>query len=265
MPKANANASMRQDWDERAKRNAFFYVATWRDDWTLESFLQSGEEEFGKLVQPVFEEFGLIPEGRAMLEVGCGAGRMTGSFARRFGSVCAFDVSGEMQKLARQHLAGMRNIRWVLGDGQSLAAIQSNSVDFVFSYLVLHHLPTRELGLTYIKEMLRVLKPGGVYLFQFNSRKSSPMNWRGRMAWGVINGLWSLRMKPLAQRIARLLSFDPAMAGKSWGGASLVVASVANTIRVYGGLDPQIAGELTELTWCRGRKSQEDSGNYDPA
>jgi len=32
---------MRQDWDERARKDAFYYIASWRKDWTEESFFQS--------------------------------------------------------------------------------------------------------------------------------------------------------------------------------------------------------------------------------
>src|SRR2546430_5692814 len=142
--KRNASAAMRQDWNERARKDAFYYVATWRQDWTVETFLESGEEEYRNLVQPVLDELQFPPEGGSMLEVGCGAGRMTASFARRFASVYALDISEEMQNLAKQHLAGIQNIHWVLGEGTSLSAIASESVDFVFSYLVLQHLPAEE-------------------------------------------------------------------------------------------------------------------------
>src|SRR5437667_2691487 len=159
--KSNASSAMRQDWNERARKDAFYYVATWRQDWTLETFLESGEEEYRKLVQPVLDELQFVPEGGSMLEVGCGAGRMTASFARRFATVYALDISEEMQNLAMQHLAGLSNIHWMLGDGTNLAANPNESVDFVFSYLVLQHLPAEDVALTYVSEMLRVLKQGG--------------------------------------------------------------------------------------------------------
>ena len=178
--RSNASAAMRQDWNERARKDAFYYVATWRQDWTVETFLESGEEEYRNLVQPVLDELQFPPEGGSMLEVGCGAGRMTASFARRFASVYALDISEEMQNLAKQYLAGFQNIHWVLGDGTNLSAIPSESVDFVFSYLVLQHLPTEDLAIAYVREMLRVLKQGGMLLFQFNGAKHPTMNWKGR-------------------------------------------------------------------------------------
>jgi SAM-dependent methyltransferase len=254
MFKADPGAAMRRDWDERARKDAFHYVATWRKDWTVEDFQESGEQEYLKLVQPVLNQFQFAAQRASMLEVGCGAGRMTGSFARRFGTVHALDISIEMQNLAKQSLAGFENIRWVLGDGTSLALIPSNSVDFVFSYLVLQHLPTEELALTQAREMLRVLSGCGVFLFQFNGEKLPTMNWKGRLAWGAVDVLWSLNLRGLSQTAARWMGFDPAMAGKSWHGASLRADRVEQTIRAAGASTVQITGGDTSMAWCWGRK-----------
>jgi SAM-dependent methyltransferase len=245
---------MRQDWNKRARKDAFYYVATWRQDWTVETFLESGEEEYRKLVHPVLNDRQFVPKGLSMLEVGCGAGRMTASFARRFASVYALDISDEMQNLAKQHLAGFSNIHWVLGDGMNLSAIPSESVDFVFSYLVLQHLPADDLALKNVKEMLRVLKHGGMLLFQFNSAKHPTMNWKGRLAWGTVDTLWALNLMQVSRAVARRLGFDPETVGKNWRGAPLDVGKVVEAVREGGGSSVLITGEGTPMTWCRGVK-----------
>lgn len=254
MSKPTESQVMRQDWDERARKNAYHYVATWRSDWTPKEFQESGEQEYLNLVQPVLDENRFASEASSMLEIGCGAGRMTGSFASRFATVYALDISAEMQTLAKQNLAELRNIQWVLGDGTSLLPIPNGSVDFVFSYLVLQHLPTEALAYTYMKEMLRVLKPGGLFLFQYNGAKQPTMNLNGRVAWGVIDMLWGMNLKGLSQATAGWLGFDPATVGKSWRGASLQADRVIETLRTAGGSDIQITAQDTPLAWCRGRK-----------
>jgi SAM-dependent methyltransferase len=245
---------MRQDWNERARKDAFYYVATWRQDWTVETFLESGEEDYRKFVQPVLGKMQFVPEGGSMLEIGCGAGRMTASFARRFASVYALDISEEMQNLAKQHLAGFSNIQWVLGDGTNLSAIPSESVDFVFSYLVLQHLPADDLAMAYVREMLRVLKRGGMLLFQFNGAKHPTMNWKGRLAWGTVDTLWTLNLKQLSRTAARRLGFDPETVGKNWRGARLDADKIVEAVRAGGGSSVLIKGEGTPMTWCRGLK-----------
>jgi SAM-dependent methyltransferase len=118
-----ATESMRRDWDERARRNAFFYIASWCGDWKEESFFESGEADYLRLVEPVLKELGFAPEGKTMAELGCGAGRMTRAFALRFGSVTALDISEEMQARAKGYLEDFQNIHWVL-DGLSSAGFK---------------------------------------------------------------------------------------------------------------------------------------------
>src|SRR6266853_3751239 len=137
----NLTESMRQDWDERARKDAFHYIASWRKDWTEKSFFQSGEEDYQQLVAPVLKRLQWDPRGMVMLELGCGAGRMTRSFAQRFSRVYAFDISPEMLRHARALFPNASNVDWTLGNGSDLSGVGTESVDFVFSYIVLQHMP----------------------------------------------------------------------------------------------------------------------------
>lgn len=250
---------MRRDWDARARKNAFHYIASWRKEWDLESFIASGEEDFQRLVIPVLARCDLPADGKSMLELGCGAGRMTGSFAKRFRHVYAFDLSREMLSRARQMHTAEKNILWLLSNGADLSCVASDSMDFVFSYLVLQHLPEEALALQYIREMLRVLRPGGVFLFQFNGGFEPTMNWRGRLAWGVMDALWAARLGTLSRIAAFALGLDPALAGKSWRGAFMETGSVAESVHVCDGVVREINGENTPMAWCCGIRRQVDA------
>src|SRR6267154_6879879 len=113
--------SMRRDWNERARHNAFLYIASWRHDWTEESFFTSGEADVQRTVHPILEKLHLNPGVSSMAELGCGAGRMTRAFAKQFQSVTAIDISEEMQRKAQKYHADFSNVRWVLVDGVALA------------------------------------------------------------------------------------------------------------------------------------------------
>jgi len=247
--------SMRQDWDERARKNAFHYIASWRREWDKESFLSSGEEDFARLVAPALSRCGLPAAGGAMLELGCGAGRMTHSFARRFERVYAFDLSPEMLRQAREIHTSQKNILWLLSNGADLSCVASNSLDFVFSYLVLQHLPEESLTLRYVRELLRVLRPDGAFLFQFNGGFDATMNWRGRTAWGIVDALWSVRMRRSSRAMARLFGFDSCAAGKSWRGAAIDAGRIEDVVREAGGEVRETSGQKTPMTWCCGRKT----------
>ncbi|HEV2382714.1 MAG TPA: class I SAM-dependent methyltransferase [Terriglobia bacterium] len=249
---------MRVDWNERARDNAFHYICSERKDWDPASFFDSGEDDYARLVSPLLVKLNFTTEGKSMLEVGCGVGRVTRSFARRFGAVTALDISEEMLGQARQLNGDIHNIVWIHGDGMSLKGVPSESVDLVFSYLVLQHVPNKAVALGYVAEMLRVLRPAGVYCFQFNGAANPSMNWKGRLIWNLIDRLadspqdsW---MKGGAKRLAAILGLDGLAAGHTWRGAALDPGDIVEAVRRSGGLEPYITGRATSRTWCYGHK-----------
>ncbi len=252
------NDTMRRDWDERARCNAFFYIASWRRNWDEDSFFESGEQDYLRLVQPILEKLQFDPSSKSMAELGCGAGRMTRSFAHRFHSVCAIDISAEMQSRAKTYLRSFSNIRWILSDGKTLSGIEPASIDFVFSYLVLQHLPTKEVVFNSIREMMRLLCPGGAFLFQFNGSHRPTMNWKGMAITRILDSIASMGLHGTSQRIASLAGIDPEMVGKTWRGAVLTSAETAEAVRSSWGSPEEFLDADTPLAWCYGRKLPED-------
>lgn len=250
-----AGESMRRDWDARARKDAFFYIASWRKDWDVTSFLNSGDEDYQRLVAPVLNRFGFASVGKSMLELGCGTGRMTRAFAAHFGHVVAADVAAQMLDQGRRLLPDVKNIEWQKVNGANLSEIRSESFDFVFSYLVLQHLPNEDLVCGYVHELLRVLKPSGICLFQFNGMKRPTMNWKGNLAWGVVDALWSIRLRKVSRFLAWSLGFDPEMAGKTWHGAPVTTERVVEAARASGGTILEVSGNGTPMAWCCARKA----------
>ncbi len=251
----NKAEAMRRDWDDRARKNAFHYIASWRKEWDLASFLASGEEDYRRFVDPVLKRCGIPSTGKIMAELGCGAGRMTPNFAQRYDRVLALDLSEEMLRRAREIHSQSNNVLWLRVGGTDLDCLASDSTDFFFSYLVLQHLPTQDLVLSYIREMLRVLRPGGGFLFQFNASHKPTMNIQGRLAWGLVDVLWSMRLLSLSRTTAALLGFDPAVAGKSWRGAAISANRIAEFLRANGGEVREMLEAGTPFAWCAGVKN----------
>jgi SAM-dependent methyltransferase len=251
----DAKEMMRRDWDERARRDTFLYIASWRSNWDEKSFFESGEQDYQRLVEPILKELSVDPATKTMAELGCGAGRMTRSFAQHFSAVSAVDISAEMQARAKQYLANFANVRWILSDGESLTGLQSGSVDFAFSYLVLQHMPSRDVVARAIREMLRILKPGGAFLFQFNGSDRPTMNWKGRAISSLLDGFASAGLTSLSARIAAAAGIDPAMVGKTWRGAYLSAEDAGSIARTAGAATMQFRDESTPMAWCYGRKA----------
>jgi SAM-dependent methyltransferase len=146
-------ADSRTWWNQAARHDAEWYIAT-----APEPFFERGRRDVDELVAFC----GLQPsKAKVLLEIGCGAGRMTRRFAELYGQVVALDVSDEMLRQGQASLADHDNVGWVLGSGADLNAIGDGSVDDVFSYITLQHLPDRAAVLRYLQDAGRVLRPGG--------------------------------------------------------------------------------------------------------
>jgi SAM-dependent methyltransferase len=61
------------------------------------------------------------------------------------------------------------NVSWVQGDGHSLAPLGDRAFDACVSFVVFQHLPDPELTYGYVREMGRVLRPGGWAAFQVSN------------------------------------------------------------------------------------------------
>jgi SAM-dependent methyltransferase len=108
----------------------------------------------------LFSRLGEDPRQGTCVEVGCGPGRMTGHLAERFDRVIAVDVSPAMLDLARQDVTA-ENVELRLVSGSRLETVEDGVADVVVCYLVLQHLPGRELVASYLREFARILAPHG--------------------------------------------------------------------------------------------------------
>lgn len=170
---------MRRDWEQRARENARYYVATGNEQWSDEEFYQSGVTE---LEQQVLNDLSNVCQGKdpkdmKVLDIGCGAGRITRALAGFFGQVYAVDISGEMVRQARDALRQFPNAHVFRNNGKDLTVVREHwwnrfglgkplQLDFAFSVIVFQHIPSREIIENYVREVNRLLRPGGLFKFQ---------------------------------------------------------------------------------------------------
>jgi SAM-dependent methyltransferase len=159
---------MRRDWDERAKENARYFVATGKEQWSDDEFFASGETTVREeiLTDMINICQGKDPKQMRVVEIGCGAGRVTRALAGLFGEVHGVDVSGEMVELARRALADRPNAQVYQNNGKDLSILPPGPYDFAFSTIVFQHIPSREVIYNYVREIHRLLRPGALFKFQ---------------------------------------------------------------------------------------------------
>ncbi len=160
---------MRADWNERAREDAHYYVAFGGRDQDEEGFDATATDVLSCL-EFELKRFPRNANRRTWraLEIGCGPGRLMKPLSRHFGEIHGVDVSDEMIRLARQRLSDVPHAHVHATNGASLQQFADESFDFVYSYAVFQHIPSRDVVLEYMRETRRVLKPGGIFRGQFN-------------------------------------------------------------------------------------------------
>lgn len=155
---------MRADWNARAGEDAYYYVAFGRREQDDEEFFSSA----AGVVKNLEWELRRLRAREAALEIGCGPGRLMRPLSRHFREIHGVDVSDEMIRLARDRLRGTPNATLHASSGADLAMFPGGKFDFVYSYAVFQHIPSRDVVFRYLREARRVLKPGGILRCQIN-------------------------------------------------------------------------------------------------
>jgi ubiquinone/menaquinone biosynthesis C-methylase UbiE len=121
---------------------------------------------------PLEYAFHLIGDvaGRTVLDYGCGNGENSLPLVTRGARVIGVDVSNDLLRLARQRLllhGVLDGATFLAGSAHDLP-LPDNSVDVVLGIAILHHLDLKLAA----REVHRVLKPGGIAVFQEPVRNS---------------------------------------------------------------------------------------------
>ena len=140
--------------------------------WDDATFWRSGED-FVAWVAQHLAGLGAAPARQRALDFGCGHGRLTQGLANHFAEVVGVDIAASMLDVARSANRHGARVSYVLNERPDLAVLPDASFDFVLTVLVLQHMrPDYAAG--YLREFLRVLRPGGVMFFQIPLESLAP-------------------------------------------------------------------------------------------
>jgi SAM-dependent methyltransferase len=111
---------------------------------------------------PRLVAFAGIQAGQQVLDVGCGTGVVAITAQRRGANVTGLDLTPELLKRAQENAAvADAGVEWHEGDAENLPFVDS-AFDVVLSQFGHMFAPRPEIA---TREMLRVLKPGGLIAF----------------------------------------------------------------------------------------------------
>lgn len=150
------------------------------DEWT------PSEEWKASLMQNVLRP--AIPEGTSVVEIGPGGGRWTAELIARCQSYRGLDISQSCVDLCREKFGADARVSFDVTDGKSLPGVSDGSVARVWSFDVFVHINSCDLE-SYLREIQRVLQPGGMAVIHHGSVAGERGGWRSDVTTAKFNEL----------------------------------------------------------------------------
>ena len=136
-----------------------------------DEFFETGRNEINAVIAYLKSIDIEINYGTAF-DFGCGVGRLTQGLCYHFDQVTGMDISNTMIAGAIRYNKFDEKCTYITNTEPNLKCLSSNTFDFVYTNIVLQHMAPR-YQVEYIKEFFRILKPGGIALFQVRTSKGS--------------------------------------------------------------------------------------------
>lgn len=144
-----------------------------------------------------------VKDGQRILDAGCGSGRLLELFKNNQIEYEGIDISNKLIEIAQSECKqyNQKNIHFQVGSLLSLP-YRNESFDLIFCISTLQHIPGKENRWLALKELARVLQPGGRIFFTnwylWNSyanrkyliKKQTMINWIKRLEKGDVFIPW---------------------------------------------------------------------------
>ncbi|HEY0159842.1 MAG TPA: methyltransferase domain-containing protein [Thermoanaerobaculia bacterium] len=227
-----------------------------------EEFFATGDAYARHVIDTIHQRLSRTFSPHAILEFGCGPGRVAVAFAEHAPAVVACDGSPVMLALAKEH-ARLRGAEHILFQSNDELFASAQRFDLINASLVLQHMPPAE-GLPLLARLLGKLGPNGIAVFTFPFRRTT----------GTLTTLsrWARKRLPGANAAANVLMRKPAgfpfLYSHVYG-----FADVLSTLRTSGCSEPYVQverqGDLEVATIfvrreIEGSRGDADSGYVPP-
>lgn len=168
----NAIHDLKSDWEDLGELDPLFAISSVPGKrfgkWDPVEFLESGKSNVA-LIMDEAARLGFPKNRENALDFGCGAGRLTIALSEHFDQCYGVDISEAMIALATKLTPHDANCKFVVNTLPDLSIFSDSFFSLVYSYIVLQHMPTREMIFGYLTEFFRVLAPNGLLVFQLTS------------------------------------------------------------------------------------------------
>lgn len=242
----NSLKELQRNWEGLAQADPLWAICTdpkkRNKQWTKEDFFATGRKEL-EAVLAYAARIGIrIDQTSPALDFGCGIGRLTRALAQYFPECVGVDISPTMINLAQELNHYLPHCNFLLNEDAGLKSLPDNYFGFIYTSLVLQHI-AKPCSHEYLAELIRVLKPAGVFIFQVPEKLQANSLTKIRTRLAVRSRLDSIlgRQKPYAMEMHCIKkSVIQKLIVKS--GAQVMDVAITNSC------DPSFSGDLRYLT-----------------
>jgi ubiquinone/menaquinone biosynthesis C-methylase UbiE len=178
---------LQRNWEGLAQADPLYAICAdprkRNRDWTKEDLFATGKNEVAVVLSCIAEAGLRLDTASPALDFGCGVGRLTRALAEHFPECWGVDISPTMINLAREFNHDIPQCRFLLNEKDRLESLDDNYFGFIYTSIVLQHIAPG-FAAKYVAELIRVLKPGAVMVFQLPDglRESTIKKLRVRLA-----------------------------------------------------------------------------------
>jgi SAM-dependent methyltransferase len=153
----------------------------------------------------------LIEPGSVILDLPCGNGRWFDMLAKRAGSIVGRDISEGMVRFAATRQPGIP-IDVAIDDAENIA-LADDTVDYVFSFALMKHLPIDVQGRV-LAEFARVSKKGVICSFAlFRPMSKKWWKWKNPESWPLGNDDLERIADAAGMRVERIVKVSQPLIG----------------------------------------------------
>lgn len=158
------------DWEIIGSRDPWFgvlssneYRADQVDEERRKAFYATGVGDIAYVLDRFDADLGARPSEGAVLDIGCGVGRLSYALAKVMPAVTGYDVSESMLKIARAHAPSNLTLT---------SALPAGPFSWINSLIVFQHIPPTE-GLQLLRSCLALASPGAFASIQITGWRDS--------------------------------------------------------------------------------------------
>ena len=156
-------------WDDLGRMDPLWSILTAEGKrygkWEIENFFRSGEEDVNALLSKA-TALGYPKRKETALDFGCGVGRLTRALGQHFEKCWGVDIAESMINHAMELNRDHKNLHFQVNDREDLSVFRDCAFDIVTSILTLQHVPRRCTIEAYITDFVRIVREGGIVVFQ---------------------------------------------------------------------------------------------------